>query len=376
MIRLVCLRRFYSLTITGIIIYLMTDTFLLYGSTGFVGEAIARLAVQRGLRPLLAGRSAEKLAPQAGELGLDYRAFALEDTPALERALSETGAVLHCAGPYVHTFQPMVDACLRCAAHYLDITGEIPVYQSLFGRDERARERGVMILPGVGFDVVPTDCLAVYLKRRLPSATNLTLAFHSKGRAGLPPGTANTMVETLGRGGSVMRRRGGRLEAGPRLGKSRGIDFGDGPRPATLIGWGDVFMAFHSTGIGNIEVYSTAMPRLVAAAVWLLKPAFRLPGVRRAVRAGLPAGMVGSTPEQRAGTRMVVWGQVEDLPGNKATARLYGPEAGVEWTARAALAAVQKVLGGDAPPGFQTPATAYGPDFVLECEGVRREDGV
>ncbi len=357
-----------------IIIYSMPSTFLLYGANGFVGSAIARLAVQRGLRPLLAGRNAAKLAPLAAELGLEYRAFPLEDAAALERALCETGLVLHCAGPYLHTFEPVVEACLRSGAHYLDLSGEIPVYQSLFSRDERARQRGVMMLPGAGFDVVPTDCLAVHLKRRLPSATHLTLAFHTSGPARLPPGTANTGIETLGRGGGTLRRRSGRLEPGPLLGKSRWIDFGDGPRQAVLLGWGDVFTAFRSTGIGNIEVYSTAVPRCAAAVSALAGPLFRLSAVRRLARRNLPASLVGSTPEQRARTHTAVWGQVEDLPGSKATARLYGPEPGVDWTALAALAAVQRVLSGDAPPGFQTPAAAYGPDFALECEGVRRED--
>ena len=71
---------------------------------------------------------------------------------------------------------------------------------------------------------------------------------------------------------------------------------------------------------------------------------------------------------------MHVWGEVMDEQGRKATARLHGPEAGLVWTTRAALAAVNKVLSGSAPTGYQTPASAYGPDFVLECEGILRED--
>ena len=175
----------------------MSSAFLLYGSTGFVGDAIARLAVQSGLRPLLAGRDAAKLEIQAAELGVEHRVFRLEDSTAMDRALKEVAVVLHCAGPYLYTFKPMLAGCLRTGTHYLDITGEIPVYEALASRDAEAKAQGVMLLPGVGFDVVPTDCLAVHLKQRLPSATRLTLAFHSQGPAGLPPGTQRTAIELI-----------------------------------------------------------------------------------------------------------------------------------------------------------------------------------
>ena len=175
----------------------MTSDFLLYGSTGFVGDAIARLSLQNNLRPLLAGRNAAKVRAQAAELELEYRIFELTDATALDAALKEIPAVLHCAGPYMHTFKPMVDGCLRTSTHYLDLTGEIPVYESLAARDSEAKDQEVMILPGVGFDVVATDCLALHLKNRLPSATRLILAFHFEGPARLPPGTVKTMIEMI-----------------------------------------------------------------------------------------------------------------------------------------------------------------------------------
>jgi short subunit dehydrogenase-like uncharacterized protein len=280
-------------------------------------------------------------------------------------------AVLHCAGPYIYTSKQMADGCLRTGTHYMDLTGEIPVYEALAARDAEAKARGVMLLPAVGFDVVPTDCLAVYLKGRLPSATRLTLAFHADGPAGLPPGTANTLMEMIPYGDKV--RRNGRLETPESGGKMRQIDFGGGPQLATRLTWGDVFMAYYSTGIPNIEVYSVlpAETQRQLNMVSYLRPLFRLAAVRRFFRRQVKAG---STAEERARTRMNVWGEVEDDQGRKAAARLHGPEAGMVWTARTALAAVQKVLAGKAVPGFQTPGKAFGPDFVLEGEGVTRED--
>jgi short subunit dehydrogenase-like uncharacterized protein len=349
----------------------MPSGFLLYGSTGFVGGAIAHLAVQNGLRPIIAGRDAAKIEAQATELGIEHRVFSLDDSTAMDKVLKEVTVVLNCAGPYIYTFKPMVDGCLRTGTHYLDITGEIPVYEAMAAQDAQAKAQGVMLLPSVGFDVVPTDCLALHLKQRLPSATHLTLAFQTEGPAGLPPGTQRTMIEMIPFGHRV--RHQGRLEIPKRGVKTRLIDFGQGPVQATRLTWGDVFMAYYSTGIPNIEDYVVlpeAMRRQIALIDYLL-PLFKLGAVRNFLKRGVKPG---PTAEQRAMTSTHVWGEVEDDQGRKAVSRLHGPEAGVVWTTRAALAAVQKVLAGNASPGFQTPALAYGADFVMECEGITRED--
>jgi short subunit dehydrogenase-like uncharacterized protein len=323
------------------------------------------------MAPILAARNADKLKAQATELGLNYRAFPLEDPEAIDAALQDVVVVLNCAGPYIHTFEPMVGSCLRLGRHYLDITGEIPVYEAIAAQDAQARAKGVMLLPGVGFDVVPTDCLAVHLKQRLPSATRLTLAFQSQGPAGLPPGTQRTMIELIPYGNRV--RRQGRLEVPEGGLKTRMIDFGRGPVQATRLTWGDVFTAHHSTGIPDIEDYAV-LPEAVRRQMALfdtLRPLFKLRWMRNLLRRGVRPG---STPEQRAMTSTHVWGEAEDDQGQKAVSRLHGPEAGVVWTSHAALAAVENALAGHATPGFQTPALAYGADFVLECEGVTRED--
>ena len=349
----------------------MSSGFLLYGANGFVGEAIARLAVQQGLQPILAGRDAVKIENRAAEFGVAHRVFSLDDSATIDRALNDVRVVLHCAGPYLYTSKPMVEGCLRTGAHYLDLTGEIPVYEALAARHAEAKAQGVMLLPGVGFDVVPTDCLAMHLKQRLPSATHLTLAFHSQGPAGLPPGTQRTVIELLPFGDQV--RRNGRLEKPERAMNTRLIDFGRGPLQATRLTWGDVFTAYYSTGIPNIVDYAVLPEdtRRQLAATAYLRPLFKLAAIREFVKRGVKPG---STADERAKTVTHVWGEVKDDQGRSAVSRLHGPEAGVIWTARAALAAVQKVLAGHAAPGFQTPALAYGADFVLEAEGVTRED--
>ncbi len=351
----------------------MRDKFLLYGATGFVGEATARIAIQSGLIPILGGRNRTRLKNLATELGVDYSVFELEDSKSIIKALKDVPVLLNCAGPFVNTFKPVVAACLSTGTHYLDITGEIPVYQAIADLDEEAKTKGVMLLPGIGFDVVPTDCLAAHLKQRLPSATNLTLAFQSVGPAGLPPGTQRTMIELIPFGNRI--RKNGLMEKPKRAIKTREIDFGKGAKTATRITWGDVFTAYYSTGIPNIEDY-LVLPLSVHKKMSMLntwRPLFRLPFVRNYLKRKVKPG---PTAEARTQTHTHVWGEASDDQNRKVVSRLHGPEAGVIWTARAALAGVRKILEGNFTPGYQTPATAFGADFVLECAGVVREDVV
>jgi short subunit dehydrogenase-like uncharacterized protein len=349
----------------------MSSSFLLYGATGFTGEPTARLAVEYGLQPIIAGRDEVRLEELAAELGVESRVFDLHDPQKIEQALKDVSVVLNCAGPFIYTFKPIVDACLRTGTHYLDLTGELPVYEALIARNAEAKGRGIMLMPGVGFDVVPTDCLALHLKQRLPSATHLTLAFNGEGPGGLPPGTQRSAIEMIPYGNRV--RRNGRLEIPEQAVKTRLIDFGKGPVLATRLTWGDVITAYYSTDIPNIEDYAV-LPKVVQQMLAMpnfLRPLFKLAVIRNLMKLGVKPG---PTADERSRTFMHVWGEVEDDQGRKAVSRLHGPEVGVVWTARAALAAVRKVLANNAPPGFQTPALAYGADFVLECEGVTRED--
>jgi short subunit dehydrogenase-like uncharacterized protein len=349
----------------------MAHGLLVYGANGYTGELIARLAVARGLRPVLAGRNADAVSALARELGLEARVFGLEDKGALARGLAGMDVVLHCAGPFAHTSRPMAEACLTARAHYLDITGEVAVFETLAQRDAAAKAAGVMLLPGAGFDVVPSDCLAAHLKRRLPSATHLALGLAMSGR--FSRGTATTMIENLGRGGLV--RQDGALVRVPAGHKAREIDFGRGPRTCVAIPWGDLSTAFHSTGIPNIEVFLAGPPSMptVMAVSRALSPLLRSAPVQALLKRRVRSGPPGPSAEARARGSSVLWGEVTDGTGGRAESRLTGPE-GYTLTALTALAITERVLAGDAPPGFQTPSRAYGADFVLNIEGVARSD--
>lgn len=348
----------------------MTGSALLYGATGYTGGLILQRCLERGLRPILSGRS-DAVARLAAQHGLTSRIAGLDDAGLLRRALDGVAVVLHCAGPFGRTSRPMADACLATGAHYLDITGEIGVFEALAGREAEARARSVMLLPGVGFDVVPSDCLAAHLKRRLPSATSLLLAFQSSG--GVSRGTATTMVENIGRGGAV--RKGGRIVPVPPAWKTRMVDLGRGPVSVTTIPWGDVATAWHSTGIPDIEVYTrvgTLARRLLAASRYFGRVLASAP-VQRFLLGRIRSRAPGPDAEARAKGGCRLYGEVRDSAGRVCRARLTGPE-GYSLTVVAAVMALEAVLGGRVTPGYQTPSTAFGPDFVLGIEGVRRED--
>ena len=346
-------------------------TVLIYGSNGYTGRLIVERALASGLRPILGGRSDAAIRQQAGELGLEHRVFALDDRAVVGAGLAGVTVAIHCAGPFSQTSRPMADGCIRAGVHYLDITGEIAVFEALAARDAEARAAGVMLLPGVGFDVVPSDCLAAHLVARLPSATRLALAFEARG--GISRGTATTMIESSGGGGMI--RRGGALERVPAAWRTRQVDFGFGPADVTTIPWGDVSTAFHSTGVGNIEVY-TAMPpatrwMMIASRYlgWVLDTGIVRRALTRLVRSGAPGP--GSATRARETSRL--WGEATDRSGKRVVARITGPQS-YALTAMTAVAAVSRVLGGTVVPGFQTPSRVFGEDFILGIPGVMRED--
>lgn len=202
-------------------------TLLIYGSYGYTGQLITQELLDNGESPVLAGRNEEKLQRQAGEHGLEYESFPVEDGAS---RLEGVDVLLNCAGPFINTYEPVVEACLETGTHYLDITGEAEVFEAIAARDQDAAGRDVMLLPGVGFDVVPSDCLALHLKERLPTAEHLALGFDALNS--MSPGTALTVVENIDAGGLV--RRDGELERVPTVWRTREIDFGGGPGPQPL----------------------------------------------------------------------------------------------------------------------------------------------
>jgi short subunit dehydrogenase-like uncharacterized protein len=336
---------------------------LIYGAYGYTGELIAQLAAERDLAFAVAGRNGTKTRGLGIELGVESRVFTADRA---SDNLDGVDVVLNCAGPFVDTYEPVVDACLETGTHYLDITGEFPVFEALAERDREAEQAGVCLLPGAGFDVVPTDCLASHLHECLPDATHLRLGFEA--HTDLSGGTLASAIEHAGGGGRV--RRNGTVESVPVAAESRTVDFGAGPRTAVSVPWGDVSTAYYTTGIPNIEVY-TAVPSYaepVLRASNYLAGLLQFEPVKRVLQTLARAFFDGPSAETRERERVFVWGEAEN-DDETVTSRLVTPET-YALTADAAATAAARLDDENAPTGYHTPASAFDHDFVLELDGV------
>ncbi|SDH50075.1 saccharopine dehydrogenase (NAD+, L-lysine forming) [Lentzea fradiae] len=332
-------------------------TWMVYGANGYTARLIAELAVVRGELPVLAGRSREKVEQVAAMMGLEHRVFGLRDA---RTHLEDIDAVVNCAGPFSQTYAEMVDACLESRTHYLDITGEIDVFEAISERHLDARKAGVVLLPGAGFDVVPTDCVAAMLKEALPTATHLDLAFVVGG--GASAGTTKTSVEAAAVGGRI--RVNGELRS-VRIGhRRRTAHFRSGPREVGSIPWGDVSTAYRSTGIPNITTF-TAVPGVLGQLQQFFAPVLRMSYVQNVAKA-VAEKVKGPDEHKRANTRAEVFGEAWDA-NNKVECAITTPN-GYSLTADAVVRAVGRI--GDVAPGSHTPSSAFGADFVRELDGV------
>lgn len=339
---------------------------MIYGAYGYTGDLIAREAARRGWTPILAGRDPAKVQALAAELGLPQRTFGLDDQETVRQNLQGVVLVLHCAGPFSATARPMLDACLEAGSHYLDITGEVDVLEDTLARDAAARRAGIVVCPAVGFDVIPTDCVAAALKAALPDATHLALGFDS--RSGLSPGTTKTAIEGAARGGRI--REGGRLRA-VRLGHHvRRIDFGDGEKTAMAIPWGDLATAFATTGIPNIVVFTATSRRRIAVArrAHLFRAVLGTAVVQRFLKSRVARRVRGPDARQRDERPTFVWGEARNAGGSVKTARIKVAN-GYSVTATGALAVVDFVLGKRPAPGAYTPSLLCGADLVTRLPG-------
>lgn len=341
---------------------------LIYGANGYTGRLIAREAVKRGLRPVLAGRSRDSLQPLAEELRLPFRDFALNDPKAVDSALQGITLVLNCAGPFSATAQAMIQACLRTKVHYLDVTGEIEVFEKAQAQHAAAQAAGIVLCCGVGFDVTPTDCVAATLKQAMPDAHRLALGF--KTSSPLSPGTAKTTIEGLALGGQI--RQDGVIRQVPHAWDIRKIDFGDGPESAMTLPWGDVSTAYWTTSIPDIAVY-VPVPTGVGPVIklvgnrlnWLL----RRPAVIAALEKLVEKYVPGPDESRRAQYPMQVWGEVTNARGERKTAWLKTAN-GYDVTILSAVGIAEHLL--KEPPrlkGYCTPSQLMGPDFISRLPG-------
>ncbi len=277
----------------------------------------------------------------------------MSDSKNIEKNLSDVDVVIHCAGPFSKTAKPMIEACLKSKTHYLDITGEISVFELAKSYDLQAKQAGVVLCPGVGFDVIPTDCLASQLKEVMPDATHLSLGFDSK--SGFSPGTAKTSVEGLAQGGKI--RKDNKIVSVPLAYKTRKLDFGNGEKLAMTIPWGDVSTAHFTTKIPNIEVYIPASPRLVSRLKKMnyIRPLLGLGFVQNFMKKRIEKTVKGPSESQRAKLKTYLWGEVKNAKGEVKELRLVTSN-GYTLTVDGGLLMVEKAIE-TAKKGYFTPST-------------------
>jgi len=340
---------------------------MIYGANGYTGTLVAAEAAKRGMNPVLAGRNEAAVARLAGDLGLDYRIFGLDEPAVIRQAIAGMKLVLHCAGPFSSTSRPMVEACLAEGVHYLDITGEISVFAEIHRMHDKARHADVVLLPGAGFDVVPSDCLAASLVNALPAATKLQLAFEVGG--GPSPGTAKTSVEGLKSGGCI--RRNGELKKVPLAWKIRTVPFAHAKRTAVTIPWGDVYTAHVSTGIPDIEVYFSVSPKTAANLQRMrwIQGLLGLGPVQSFLKKRMEKQVSGPDEEKRRNSLSQLWGKVSSADGRTAQATMTGPNA-YDLTVSASLGIVGFLLENDVEGGFYTPSLLMGADYAASLPGV------
>jgi len=348
------------------------NSILLYGANGYTGELIARYAAQYGLQPILAGRKKDAIEALAKELQLPFRIVELHDSKALNAALADIALVIQAAGPYHITAQPMIDACIATNTHYIDLNGDLDVFEMLQGYDQAAKDKDIMILPGAGFDVVPTDCLALYLKEQLPDATELTIAFAVIGSA-LSRGTSISTLHKLGTPGAI--RKDHKIVYEPMGKKGMSVNFPGYKKPIFVmsIPWGDISTAWYSTRIPNIRTFTainkSAWYFLKGQSIfnWLLKTSL----MRSIIMGILKVQSAGPNQQVRDKATSYIWGKVSNAQGKSVEANMETPEA-YSLTAFTILVIAKKIISGNYKPGYQTPSSAYGADLIMEIDGVKR----
>ena len=344
--------------------------YLLYGAYGYTGRLAAQRAAVKKLAVILAGRNEDALVRLGNRLSLPTRVVGLNDARKLTDALQDIACVVHMAGPFAVTSAPMLNACLATQTNYIDITGEIEVFEAMWSRKDEIHRAGITAVPGAGFDVVPSDCLAGYVASKVERPLSLVMALGGMG--GVSQGTLRTAIRQVSK--PVLCRRAGAIVA-LKDRAPRWINFGSGDEPCVPVSWGDVATAFYSTGIGDITVYIRRTPLFRSAdlAGTLFGPLLRSRLGQRGLAALVRRVPEGPTQAERRGHRSTIWAEARDSSGRSFRAMLSAPDA-YDFAANSALEIASRISALPVPLGLVTPFQAFGADFVLSLPGCSRMD--
>ena len=343
----------------------MKSNWLIYGANGYSAQLAIEKAMAQGLKPILAGRNKAAIEALAKQFDLPCRVFDLSNIDLIAQQLADVAIVSHCAGPFSATAEPMMKACIKAGTHYTDITGEGSVFETAQGLHADAKKAGVVLMGGVGFDVIPTDCMANFLHQKMPDATQLTMGFD--GKMSLSPGTSKTMVESIPKGMAV--RRNGKIKWVGRGFEMRTIDFGLGPKLASVITWGDIYTAYWQTKIPNISVYLPFRGSKMEIILFpLIKLMMSIPFINK--RAMEKAGRAkGPNATKRAGNHISVWGEIKNSSGKTVTASIKVPD-GYTVTMDGILITAKFLQEYKGKGGCYTPSQLMGHTLVEQLPGA------
>jgi len=338
---------------------------MLYGCTGYSGKLIAKECKRQGLNPILAGRDPIKVKQIADDLGFTYRVFDLSEAGQIERNISDCFMLFNAAGPFTQTCEPLLKACLNQKVHNLSLVGEVPLLETLQQYDQSAKDAEVLLAVGLGYDVIPTDCLANTLKAELPDATHLTIGM--QGASHMSPGSTKEMIEQLGEQPFWLRRNGKLVEG---KASTKHINVGQGEIFAMTIAWGDLSSAYFSTGIPNITVYAS-LNRIEA---WLmqgishLKPLIRIKSVQNTINRLIDRFVAGPNEYVLEETPVYFLAEAMNLQGKTVRAKLK-TASGYKLTYLGAVYSIKHVLEKSFTHGYQTPAQLLGSNAIEAIEG-------
>jgi short subunit dehydrogenase-like uncharacterized protein len=348
---------------------------LIYGATGFTGRLIVQEALKQGLRPIVAGRNQKLVEDLAKRLGLEARVFSLEGPqPEVVRALEGVGVVVHAAGPFVFTSKPMVDACLKAGIHYVDITGELPVFDAIYARDAEAKAANVALVPGGGYDIVPTDCLALFATQQVDAPVELRIAIH--GNTDPTSGTMKSMLEQMANPEVRVTVDQGVRKPCPLGSDVRTFTFGKRSLSTLHAPLADLAAAPRTTGVSTVGTYLSMPPRAIAAARrwgWLGQRLLRVGFIKSYARQWAENKFRGPSVVQQSDSRSYATVQVTNQAGKSRSYGLTLPEP-YALTAMTSVGLALRLLDSShpRPAGALTPAQLMGADFILTLPNTER----
>ncbi|HJN37983.1 MAG TPA: saccharopine dehydrogenase NADP-binding domain-containing protein [Gammaproteobacteria bacterium] len=327
---------------------------LIYGITGYTGELIAKELHHRGWNHItIAGRNKHKTQKIAKKYNLKWISFDIHNRQEITHHILPFKVILNCAGPFIETIHPLVDICIENSIDYLDITGESDVFLKLMRLSKKAKENHCTLLPGVGFDVVPSDCLAKHVHNLLPEATHLDIIILGVGSPSR--GTINTALRNLTI--PTLTRTNSKLQKNPKP-ILKTIDVNNKKVQCIAISWGDIVTAYHSTKIPNITVYFQKSPAMIKAMKLplIIKRIVSSSVVRKIIHAAMCCHPgPDQTSLEKAETTLIAhaWNDTKEVKAKMTTPH------GYTTTVQTALTCLELVMSTTVKPGFQTPSTAF-----------------